>query len=126
MNNNENNQNELIEAMVNIAKTKNAKDGSTNDKISYLENLNSIPYNLFAMFLNTNNISLLKYPLSFFSKLSFIISLAIVYILSIFICIIPYYYKDNELNYILNSIFIWISMFFIIIIIFPIKMTFQA
>ena len=98
-----------------------SESGIGEPRTSYLEYINLVPLTLFSLFLDTNKQENLKSPLSIFYKLTLILGLAVVYLICGSFSFVSYYYGSENYMYKFTSIAWWIFMFFVIILLFPIK-----
>jgi vacuolar-type H+-ATPase subunit I/STV1 len=119
-------EDEMIRAYQILAANKDTGSGVGEPKTSLLEYANYVPLTLFSLFLDTDKREKLTSPLSIFYKLSLVLGLAVVYFMCGFLSFISYYYGSQNYNYILTSIAWWFLMFFVIIMLFPIKPVFES
>jgi hypothetical protein len=125
MSSDEKKEDELIHTMQVIAANVDNKSGIGEPKTGYLEYANYLPLTLFSIFLDTDKLENLKTPLSTVYKLSLILGLAVVYIICGSLSFVAYYYGSQNYTYILTSIAWWFLMFFVIIMLFPVKPIFE-
>lgn len=128
MSSNENDyeQEELKKALKIIADNVDNKSAIGEPRTGYLEYINLVPLTLFSLFLGTDRQENLKSPLSIFYKITLILGLAVVYLICGSFSFISYYYGSENYMYKFTSISLWFFMFFVIIMLFPIKPIFEA
>jgi len=119
------NDEDVVHTMQVVAANVVNKSGIGEPRTGYLEYMNLVPLILFSLFLDTDKQENLKSPLSTFYKLSLILGLAVVYLLCGSLSFVSYYYGSQNYMYKLTSITWWVFMFFIIIMLFPIKPSFE-